>query len=297
LGTWTGGFTPDVSSGRNEVTISTKRKRTGSSKTDCSQLDNGLPSTLVAAPYVADDASGPVEYLTLGNLPPLPPGMTNSIEGTSSANVRVTVGLEPPLSAAALSDPPIGLRVGNPPNTGTLRCSGVNPGASGWADAMQNGCPDPYQVYDESKHTSACGNPPAGVPAADPPDCIDSKPGMFQQKVIKDMWGSPCSATPNHWDGVNLPSPDDPRWIVLFVLDYNALSSPSGKTYPIRRFAAFYVTGASGLGCPGDDPSPTPGAMIWGHFGAYVTPDPTATHSSDLCDFEQGGVCVANLVE
>ena len=41
----------------------------------------------------------------------------------------------------------------------------------------------------------------------------------------------------------------------LHPLDTLAFPQSGKKTYPIRRFGAFYVTAASGLNCPGDDPS------------------------------------------
>ena len=178
----------------------------------------------------------------------------NSVNGTSSASVRVTVGLTPPLRDAALSDPPIPLRFWDTPSQSqALDCAN---GASGWNNAMQNGCPDPYQIYDQAKHVSACGNPPSGVPAADPADCIASKNGNFQQNGVTDMFDAlRRDAEPLGRTGYDGPAArDDPRWMPLFILDELAFTQSGKKTYPIRRFGMFYVTAVSGLNCPGDDP-------------------------------------------
>ncbi len=196
------------------------------------------------------------------------------------------------------TDPPIALRFWDTPSqTQALDCDAS--GASGWGEAMQNGCLDAYQIYDEAKHVSKCGPPPNGVPAADPADCISSQNGNYQQKDVVDML-TPCGDHPNLWDGMNIPPPSDKRWMPLFIVDELAFKQSGKKTYPIRRFGMFYVTAASGLNCPGDDPTLAPKGKreMWGHFITYVTPGFGQTIPSDEdCSFVDGSLCVSNLIE
>jgi hypothetical protein len=289
-----GTFTPAETSGATQVNLS------GSTDTNGNCGGNrgaggSFSVQKVAKPYVADGASGPVQYLVVENSSG---GLANSRVKDSAASLDVVVGLIPPLIDAALTDPPIRLRVGDMPNSMTLRCDGApNAGASGWGVAMAQGCAT-YQIYDDTKHTSEC------QPAVTPPDCVESKPGNFQQNSLRDMWALPsapvCADTPNNWDGVSLPDAADPRWIPLFIVDEKANSSPSDKDYPIRRFGMFYITAASGVNCTGDDP---PGNLdgkrqIWGHFASYVTPGLGETIPGNvLCSFQDGGLCVSSLVE
>jgi hypothetical protein len=289
-----GSFTPAEASGATQVNLSGSTDNNGNCGGNRGTGGN-FSVQKVAKPYVANDASGPVQYLMVENSSG---GLANSRVKDSAASLDVVVGLLPPLTDAALTDPPIRLRVGDMPNSMTLRCDGApNNGASGWAAAMVAGCAT-YQIYDDTKHTSEC------QPAVTPPDCVESKPGNFQQNSLTDMWALPsapsCAATPNNWDGVDLPEPQDPRWIPLFIVDENADSSSSDKTYPIRRFGMFYVTAASGVNCTGDNP---PGNLdgkrqIWGHFASYVTPGFGETVPGNvLCSFQDGDLCVSSLVE
>jgi Putative Flp pilus-assembly TadE/G-like len=250
----------------------------------------------VAAPYAADAASGPVQYLTVEQAGGA--GLANSIARSASASLKVTVGLIPPLREGALTDPAIPLRFWDTPSQSqALDCDAS--GTKGWSDGMEEGCTDPYQVYDESKHVTKCGPPPAGVPAADPLDCIESENGRFQQKVVEDML-TPCAANPNRWDGMTVPPTSDKRWMPLFVLDQMAFEVSGKKTYPIRRFGMFYVTAVSGLNCPNDEPAfvDRNSRELWGHFMSFVTPGFGQTlPSNEPCSFGDGSLCVSNLVE
>jgi hypothetical protein len=293
-GVWTAAFTPAIASGANQIDITTTTDTTG----PCTGGNNPSDTfTKVARPYVADDASGPVEYLTLEDTNT---GLiANSINKTSVASIKVSVGLTPPLTDAAPSAPPIPLRIWNTPSQSqTLDCAS---GASGWNTAMEFGCP-PYQIYDQAWHTSGCGPPPAGVPVPDPPDCIASKTGNFSQAQINAMWASPCSATLNNWyqNGFGEPPLTDKRWIPLFIVDETAFTISGKKYYPVRRFGGFYVTAGSGMNCPGDDPSGNLDGKrtLYGHFRSYILPTfGEVIPDEDLCTFTDGGVCVPVLVE
>jgi hypothetical protein len=167
---------------------------------------------------------------------------------------------------------------------------------------MEFGCV-PYQIYNQAWHTTGCGPPPVGVPPADPPDCIASQNGNYQQSVAHDLWASPCSATPNNWyqNGYEVPPGEDPRWIPLFIVDEKSFLISGKKYWPVRRFGGFYVTAGNGMGCPGDDPDPLPASTkrsIYGHFVTYL-PDSggMVIPAAELCSFTEGGVCVPVLVE
>jgi hypothetical protein len=278
-------FTPATESGATEVDLSTRTDITGGCNNPGRRTED---HNRVAKPYVADDDSGPVQYLQIERFGG---GLANSMAQDSSASLNVTVGLSPPLEDAQLSDPPIQLRVWDTPSqTQALDC-GSGSGPNGWNGKMQEGC-SPYQIYDEVNHTSLC------APALTPPDCIASQNGNFQQNTLRDMF--PCATAPNNWNGVTLPDPNDPRWIPLFIVDELAFTQSGKKWYPIRRFGMFYVTAASGLNCVGDNPPTNLSGKreMWGHFSTYVTPGwGDVVLSDELCSFTDGGVCVTSLVE
>jgi hypothetical protein len=294
-GVWSGGFTLDPESGgaANEIDLSWSTDTNGG----CNGANTASGDfNKVAKPYVADEASGPLQYV---NVELSSGGLANSMGKESAASLDVTVGFLKPLRDGPLTDPPIELRVWDAPSqTQALDCgSGV--GQNGWNDAMVNGCAGPYQVYDEAKHVSKCGPPPNAVPAADPPDCITSQNGNYQQNTVTNHL-RPCGDNPNRWDGMNIPPASDRRWMPLFILDQMAFRQSGKKTYPIRRFGMFYVTAVSGLNCPADVPSTVPSGRrtMYGHFISYVTPGFGETiHSDEPCSFQDGSLCVSNLVE
>jgi hypothetical protein len=301
-GAWEATFVPAPGSGRNVVNISTEYKKPTAS--NCNQLNSGASFPRVAVPYVSDDDSGVVQYIRMQNL--TTPGLVNSVNANgTTTDVGVVVGLTLPLRDAIgdpATDPPIPLRIWNTPSQSrTLDCQ--TSGANGWQDAMAYGCVA-YQIYNQAWHISGCGPPPAGIPAPDPPDCIASQNGNYQQSVAHDLWASPCSATPNNWytsiNGGNPPLPNDPRWIPLFIVDETGFTVSGKKYYPVRRFGGFYVTAGSGMNCPYDDP---PGNLdgkrtIYGHFQTYIPQTGgEVIPAAELCSFTEGGVCVPVLVE
>ena len=295
-GVWTGGsFTPATESGAHEIDLSWSTDTNGGCGGNNGSGGNGTFNK-VAKPYVADEASGPIQYV---NVELSSGGLANSMGKDSGASLDVTVGFLRPLRDGALTDPPIELRVWDMPSQTQAVDCGSGAGQNGWNDAMVNGCSGPYQVYDDAKHVSRCGPPPNGAPAADPPDCISSQNGNYNQnKVIAHL--TPCASNPNRWDGMNIPPPSDRRWMPLFILDQMAFRQSGKKTYPIRRFGMFYVTALSGLNCPADDPPTVPSARrtMYGHFISYVVPGFGETvHSDEPCSFQDGSLCVSNLIE
>ena len=150
-----------------------------------------------------------------------------------------------------------------------------------------------------------------GVRASSEPACRPpihriasaSQNGNYQQSVATDMWASPCSDTPNNWYTQTPPTSRmrrTPRWIPLFIVDETGFTVSGKKYYPVRRFGGFYVTGGSGMNCPGDDPDPLPAGTkrtIYGHFVTYLPRRAAKSFRPRLCSFTEAGVCVPVLVE
>ena len=160
IGTWTGTFTPGVQSGRNVIDLDWQTDRVG----PCSGQSWSGSFPRVAAPYVADSSSGPVEYLEVRNNL-APGGPANSINGTSSASLHVTVGLLPPLIDANVLDPPIRLRFGSPSGSQNqaLDCDkNVN-----FRDELLNGCLNPYR--ENVRNGSCAGYGPETCPSQPSP--------------------------------------------------------------------------------------------------------------------------------
>ncbi len=165
-------------------------------------------------------------------------------------------------------------------------------------------------------------------PTFDPdpvPDCVALATGdvTAMTQGLKDRFETPCS--PNNWATYRangqLPPDDDPRWVTLVVSNSTAtISAGQGSgVVPIRIFAGFYVTGYfhrnnGAVGCPddpstpvadGDDPHPNgvdPSSNrakgdVWGYFVTNVILDINAEESSELCAFNELGVCTAVLTE
>jgi Flp pilus assembly protein TadG len=310
LGIWEGSVTFDSNSGRNVADLKWKTDRVS----PCGgQTWNGtFPK--VAVPYAAnplgDPSSGPVEYLWVSNNNP-PFGAANSINGTSSASLHVTVGLTQQIVDSYILDPPIRLRYASIPGSQNqaVDCDkNVR-----FEDEIINGCQNPYRVNQRNGSCTGYNNgnlpePPIAPLPGD--DCLrvetGDKTGPIRQAMGDRFGGTPCK-TRNNWpknSGDPLPDFDtDPRVVTLFITDENTFTGSGGEIYPIRRFANFYITSADGMNCdfPGtqyDDQPLDPGPKnVWGHWITFVTPNPNATPSDELCAFDEAGACIAVLVE
>ena len=111
----------DAASGRNEVDLSWESEDRPGGPNNCNQTRWSGSFNKVAAPYVANTASGPVQYLDLnatkdaaGTMPVNDP---NSVEKNSAGNsyyYTVTVGLPKPLQIGNYTDPPAPSAHGKP---------------------------------------------------------------------------------------------------------------------------------------------------------------------------------------
>jgi hypothetical protein len=275
----------------------------------------------VAAPYVANPdttpSSGPVQYLTITDNNRPGGVFANSINKTSNASIHVLVGLTPPLLAANLSDPPIALRyasVSGSQNQAVDCDKNVT-----FRDEIVAGC---QNYYTENARNGSCagyntGNLPQ-TPVNAPPgdDCVavetGDKSGQIRQALDMRFGrnGGPNCQTLNYWPNPagqpmnpNNPSgtvPDfttDKRVVVLFITDDSTFGGSGTTIYPNRRFAAFYITAADGLNCPGDYPSNPGSKNVWGHWISYTVPNPNSDPGPDLCDFSIASICAPVLVE
>jgi hypothetical protein len=288
---FTGSFTLAEFSGRNVVDIDWESRNPA--RNNCNQRVSGT-FPRVAAPYVANDDSGPVQYLTVENLS-APFGLANSTPQSSTARpIRVTVGLQPPLEALGqATDPPILLRLGSNPGSQTqaLDCDDSNlAGPSGnhsnFVAEFTDGCLTTYEInYDDWSvppdgtlewadidcSEYPYGNQPPPLQINDPlPNCIAIQTGVaagqFKQ-AIENRFASPCSdnnwpdqsATPQEVEDFfdTYDFTNDKRYVTLVVADFTAFQSQgSSEPRPLKVFAGFYYTGSGPVFCQGDDPHP-----------------------------------------
>jgi hypothetical protein len=268
---------------------------------------------LVARPYAADPASGPVEYLLLTD------GLANRtyfFTSTGPRTIHVEVGLEPILQAAtSTTDPVQTLRFGQGSRTQLLDCdhSPRNPD-----EEIATGCYTPY-AESISGDCSAYGSGGSTLPPATysppPATCVAVANGSAVGPTIQGLdqrfgkIASDCLNHPNKWAVYKAtgkpPDPDDVRYVVLVLTDYNTFSGGGAGKVPVRKFAGFYVTGwssasSSCAAAGGNEPSPNPPptgnkAEVWGHFVNYVGPSSNGDPGPDLCAFDDSQICIGVL--
>jgi hypothetical protein len=329
LGTWTGTVSLPAGSGRQNVNLSgTSGPRNGTQCGNPNQQPNSFTRTKVAGAYVANAASGPVEYLELEAVG-LPDA--NSIETNDPSDpfysYTVTVGLSKPLSIANWNDDPTLLRDSTGPSQyQTWDCQ---PPGNNMRDWFISGCQNPYSLnYDDHDGdgdkewrdiTCATARP------TPPPDCVwtyqGGTVGQFRDGVVA-RWRSntdpalgqvPCYR--NNWPQSqaeadvffsNFSYAGDPRYVTLLVTREYAPGS-GRELIPVKYWAGFYVTGwtphhTQAPACPDNDPPP-PGAStnasLWGYYVNLVQfSGPSVDPGDRLCEFSNNPAhCVAVLVE
>lgn len=286
----------------------------------------------VAHPYVANGASGPIEYLKLANSDGAPDSNSRE-QGPPDRNVIVTVGLNKPFQIESPLAPPVVLRVASPSGSQNqaFDCDeNVN-----FANEIEIGCRTTYREnygdWDKDGFSEwqdiLCNDYPngAGLPPAptDPvPDCVrvetGDKIGQFRSG-LKSRFKNPTCA-PNNWPEelsdfddffTTYDLANDPRYVTLIVTDYGAFMGQGSSTaVPVKYFAGFYVTGWDKVGnapeCPDNEPHPWYGTNypksldngdVWGHFINIVLYSSTGVSDDQLCNFDEVGTCIAVLVE
>jgi Flp pilus assembly protein TadG len=247
--------------------------------------------TGVAHPYVATDASGPVQYLKLATSDPGITDPNSRNQGTRS--VSVTVGLNKPLQIRDPLAPSLLLRYASP--TGSLNQALDCDRGITLKDEIANGCQTPYGLnYDNWDHDTATpktwaditctrygsGDLPPVTPTTPAPICVAAKTGdviSFRQG-LKARFETP-SCTPNNWpkdtgppghdvvDDAAIRSffttydlANDKRYVTLVITDITAFEGSGSTNVPVKYFAGFYATGwdvgPQNNGCPDNDPHP-----------------------------------------
>jgi len=267
---FTGSF--NLASGRTVLNLnweSTPRNN------NCNQTIRSGGFTKVAAPYMANIASGPIQYLKLrasyGNSG-LPVPDANSVEKNDPGNPRydyvVTVGLPRPIQVLPATDPPLVLRLSNPSGSQNqaIDCDkNIN-----YEQEITDGCRTKYRVnYDDLDgdgdlewRNIQClgyftGNLPPDQFLNDPaPDCAmtetGDKTGQMRQGLAN-RFENPCM--PNYWPAPTASQDDiddffethdfanDPRYVTLIITDNTAFTGQGNEPVPVKYFAGFYVTG------------------------------------------------------
>ena len=245
----------------------------------------------VAHPYVADERSGPIDYvkITTSDLD----AAGNPIQDPNSRNygpplsVIVTVGVRKPLRIEDPLAPPMLLRVASPSGSQNqaFDCDkGVN-----FATEIENGCLTTYGLNyydwdvpkdgDKEWADILCDGygvgdlPPDSITNTPAPICVavetGDKIGQFRQGLSKRFETPTC--WPNNWpdeedeiddffapDGYDFAN--DPRYVTLIVTDYGTFQGQGNDQVPVKYFAGFYATGWDVVGsvkpCLDNDPHP-----------------------------------------
>jgi len=279
FGTWSGSVSLPADSGRNEVDLvwAAGNREQGSSGTCHPNQPNSGTMNKVAAPYVGNTASGPVQYLQLQasyeDLTPVTDA--NSIEKTDPGNTYynyfVTVGLPKPLSVDNYDEDPVLLRMASP--SGSQNQAWDCDAGRNFVEEIETGCRTRYienfRDHDDNVATpkqwnnilctgwSTTNLPPPTIdgPAPYPSDCVITETGDKTGQLrdgLHERLETPC--TPNNWpdDATEADiffGPDgggygnDPRYVTLIITDNTAFTGSGNEPLPIKYFAGFYVTG------------------------------------------------------
>jgi hypothetical protein len=292
-GVWTGSVALNAATGRQTVTVSWAVNDVNNGNSTCknSNAASGQFSK-AAAPYVADDASGPVEYLRLTartNIPDCgggaPVADANSVSKGKVYCYTVAVGLQLPLRLQPATADPLLLHFAS--KSGSLNqaldCDHPNIKLQ---EEVRDGCKTTYAVnYDDWDNDPTTPNtwaditcsaygtndlPPPNFVNNPTPNCVAAKTGDVtdMQKGLHDRFETPC--TPNNWPSknatqaqiddffLNYDFTNDKRYVTLVVTDLTAFSGSGAENEPVKYFAGFYVTGwdqggPSADGCPDPD--------------------------------------------
>ena len=225
--------------------------------------------------------------------------------------IIVRIGLPPSLGAAqSVSDPVYRMRPldGNS-QTHALDCDSA---LSKLEDELASGCgsqanssPKQYTV----NSGQACGayNNPGALP--DPSPCAVTQTGQtassigkgLNQRVYGDTKPKSCPAAGvNHWSSFpNLPA-GDPRLVYVLLTDYGSFTGSGNQGFPVRNFAAFYITGWQGNSgfdnpCQGHGDDNAAVGEVVGHFISYVQQVNEGGASDELCDLAALNLCVPVL--
>jgi hypothetical protein len=238
----------------------------------------------------------------------------NSLERPTGAtpfvyNLDVSVGIKASLgAAAAVSDPPVALKVVGGSQNQSLNC---DTGYTLLSDELANGCRETYTINTGSpdcrtiNRTTLWGTlQPWSCVAIATGNLTNQVPKGLNKRILGAEMPSSCTA-PNNWSSFpNLPE-GDPRILQVFLTPFGAFSgSGNDATVRVTDFATFYITGWTGSGsgfanpCEGNGDDPVPNGdrgTIVGHFIIYIDKLNTGGGSGVTCSFTALGTCVLVL--
>ena len=277
-GVWTGSVALNAGSGRQTVNIPWEVKDLNIGNGTCKN-SNAASNTFskAAAPYVADDASGPVEYLELfakTNIPDCAGGTpvadANSVSKGKTYCYTVAVGLQLPLRLQPATADPLLLHFASKSGSLNQALDCDHPNLT-LRDEVRDGCKTTYALnfddWDNDPTTPmtwddiTCSQygtndlPPDDFVNDPTPNCVAAKTGDVQdmQKGLHDRFETPC--TPNYWPAknatqaqiddffINHDFTNDKRYITLVVTDITAFTGSGAENEPVKYFAGFYATG------------------------------------------------------
>lgn len=278
------------------------------------------------------DASGP-----LADVEPLDTNGLNTVHtyaGGSTVTLGVQIATIQGFASAGALSAPVTLRLASSsgsqtyatacnPNSGPYK---GNPTYSSLSDELAHGCILTY----EKNTGQACPGANAGTAypgstsqlwngSAPPWNCVAVTTGGtpnevaqgLNQRILGDPSPSSCTH-PNWWNPAHDASwsatsldPGDPRIVTVMLSPFGSFQTSGNQTYPVTRFATFYITGWAGSGggfanpCQSyaaqpDDTAPA-GAVV-GHFMTYAESSSSA-QGTDPCDQTGIDVCVAELTQ
>jgi hypothetical protein len=243
---------------------------------------------------VADEKSGPVDYLELTTKEP---GVidANSRNSGPDRSVVVTVGFRKPLRIESPFAPPLLLRVASPSGSQNqaFDCDkGIN-----FAQEIEDGCKTTYGVNYDDWSTPKDGTdewadifcdsygvgdlPPDSTINNPAPICVavetGDKIGQFRQGLDKRFETPTCYQ--NNWPKDAPPAgrgpedeaalkefftkydfANDPRYVTLIITDSGRFQASGNDQVPVKYFAGFYATGWDVVGtvkpCLDNDPHP-----------------------------------------
>lgn len=155
----------------------------------------------------------------------------------------------------------------------------------------------------------ACGgyNNPGALP--DPSPCGVTQTGQsasqigkgLNLRILRDTKPKSCPAAwANHWSSFPTFSADDKRLVYVLLTDYNSFTGNGNEGFPVRRFAAFYITGWQGNSgfdnpCQGKGDDNAAVGEVVGHFISYVQQVNDGGAGDELCDLSALNLCVPVL--
>lgn len=334
-----GGFTIPHQSGPHPIAICWKQQAGNVNGTACGngtgQNPNPCTGTFgiqqrVYAGFNGDlldppQGSGYIVSATLSEPGVWSPGADSFQQGTTHdfvaefkvSRFQVSQPTDPPtiirfsLQTTSCSTPSPGPACNNH-ETGVIDCGQGN-GASADINAIEFGCPDPFQI---NLRNGVCQPELATLSPPQADDCVHTTQGNrnniitgFTDRIVSN---GVCST--NSWwayrssGGTAAFPPNDPRAFTMIIAAPADLSGAGPTWVPILDFATFYVTGWSTQGsapsCPApqvdSSGNPLPGnpqnsnepypgaprtnrASIWGHWINYTIPG-SGAGSGMLCD-------------